>query len=353
MSNPFFDGYKYPWSRDDARALHEALYGMRALNTMAAIRGLYEACGENLLPLTEGNPVDVWREALDKLARARRIEVFCQLILQSDAYAPLHDAARAVQEAKDVIDHFILSDDLLFLDRQQLRDKLQRVTKSRSRRVLLVRGGAKCGKSWTKYMIDDLAASRGEQCTYLSEDSVKKLSDALEHLFLRIGGAGAKVPAPMETEEAWYQKICRELTTHAEKSGPWWIVVDDLGVDANGPRFDPQIKTFFDQFALAMTDPSFAKWFRLVLIDYPEGRVPTRWKAEFWDEDRPDASHLDAAAISRFVIDWAQRQKKRLGANDAERFAQQVIATANAAADPEKSRLQLIYDAIEAALETL
>lgn len=351
MSNPFFDGIRFPWSRDDAYALHRALYSTPALQTRAAITLLYESAG-GLSPVTEGNPTSMWKEALDGLATARRIERFCELILENGAYVAIHDVVRAVQAAKDASEQLVLSDDRLFINRQQLRDKLQRLMKSQTRRVLLVRGGAKCGKSWTQHMIVDLAASRGEQCIYLNEDIVRNLEDVLENLFLTIGGAGAKRPEPMETPVAWYQRVCTNLIPLGSRQGPWWIVIDDLGAGDDGPRFDPEIKDFFDQFALAMKNPAFARWFRLVLIDYPDGRLPTRW-SDFWEEDRPDAAHLDTGAISRFVVEWAQRQNKQMGPDDAERFARQVMAAVDMATDPEKSRLQSIHEAIVQALTEL
>jgi hypothetical protein len=352
MPNPFFDGIKFPWTRDEARALHKALYSTPSLQTRKVIVRLLVSAGQDVDPVEEAGPRAMWGEALDNLATARRVEEFCNLLLQDKTYVAIHDAVRAVQSARDATEHIVLSDDRLFINRQQLRDKLQRLMKSKTRRVLLVRGGAKCGKSWTQYMIADLADSRGEMCIYLNEDNVKSRNGLFEHLFLTIGGAQAKWPEQTESEIAWYQRICTSLIPYAEKKGPWWIVVDDLGVGDTGPRFETAIKEFFDQFALAMKNPAFAKWFRLVLIDYPEGRLPTRW-SDFWEEDRPDAAHLDTVAISRFVIDWAQRQNKQLGPEGAELFAQQVMAAVETVADPEKSRLQSVHDAIVQALAKL
>lgn len=352
MPNPFFDGIRIPWTRDEVRALHKALYTTPTLQTRTAIMRFYVLAGDDLEPLKEDSPRTMWGEALDKLATARRLEEFCRLLLQDNAYVAIHDAIRAVQSAKDATEHVVLSDDRLFLDRQQLRDKLQRLMKSRTRRVLLVRGARNCGKTWTQYMVADLADSRGEMCIYLNEDNVRNRSGLFEHLFLTIGGAGAKWPEQTETEEAWYQRVCTNLIPHAEKKGPWWIVVDDLGIGDDGPHFDPEIKNFFDQFALAMKNPAFAQWFRLILIDYPEGRLPTRW-SDFWEEDRPDPAHLDDKAISRFVLDWAQRQNKQLGPDDADRFAKQVLTAVETAADSEKSRLQSVHDAIVQALNKL
>ncbi len=46
----------------------------------------------------------------------------------------------------------------------------------------------------------------------------------------------------------------------------------------------PEIREFFDQSALHLFDSAVHEWFRLMLIHYPDGPVPTEWDSELWTD---------------------------------------------------------------------
>lgn len=353
MPHPFFGVDRYPWPRSEAKTFHAKLY--KTIAQPAAIDLLYQQAGDDLDPLfLQTNPNAIWREVLDKLAAAHAVHELCKLILDKAAYKAVHAAAQALIDLNDPLDEVVLSDERVFIDRQALREKLQRIAASSSYRVLLVRGESGSGKSWTQYMVENMAGAMGERCIVLFEDSVKNMDEVLDKLFTPLGG---EPPPRMETEDAWFRKICVKLQPLGEKQGRLtWIVVDDLGVDETGPRLDPQIRQFFDHFALQLGDFELAKWFRLVLIDYPEIRggrgVPTKWRA-IWDEDRPDPAHVDVKAVTKFVQEWAKRKKKKIGATEAEKFATDVITAVDGTPDPSTPRLERIHNAIVKALPTL
>jgi hypothetical protein len=146
-----------------------------------------------------------------------------------------------------------------------------------------------------------------------------------------LGNSGAK-PTPLETETAFYARACNKLQEIAiQQKQQLWIVVDDLGVGPDGgPRLDPQILEFFNQFGLAMANPSFAKWFRLVLLDYPGDGVPTKWK-DVWVEDLAVDTEANDVALSQFLEQWAQRKNKHLVGTDAKKFVDDVVARIDAA----------------------
>jgi hypothetical protein len=360
MPHPFFDSVTYPWHRKDARDLHEQLW--QAVSNEAQISQLYQSSGPGLLPLAPGAANVVWKQALDLLTAAKRLSALCDLILASGAWAAIHPTVRAVQSAQDPIPQQVLSDDRLFLDRRPLRDKLQRFAVSSTVRVLLVRGAADSGKSWTRHLVTQLAQAMGEEAIYLSQGIISNADDTIGELFAAIGDI-ADIPPQMESEDAWFKKVCQKLQVLARTSGrTWWIVIDDLGADEQGPRLDSSILRFFDQFALKMENPVFARLFHLVLIDYPDlkndagGRgVPTRWK-DFWDEDRPDPAEFQVGIISEFLQEWAAARQKQLAADDAAKLASDIIASADAASAEEaaaKPRLERIHDAVLSALPRL
>jgi len=355
MPHPFFDGIAYPWKREDARAFHRALY--TAVSNSGDIEEFFKAAGPGLSPLTQGIPPDrIWREALDKLVSGQRLADLCTLLLADADIAAIHDQVRAIQNARDPIEEVVLSGEQIFVNRQQLRDKLQLLASSETRRVLLVRGGAKSGKSWTAHMTAELARTMGEQCIYLFEGLIYTIDDVLDQLFTTLGDPKG-VPDRLETEDAWFRKICPRLQALSAKNEQVsWLVIDDLG------GLDSLIRKFVDQIVLSMANPSFAKWFRVVLIDYPDAQpgtagrgVPTKWR-DVWDEDRPDVMHVDTTALETFILRWAARKKKQIGQAEAQKLATEVIAAVDAtvaATNPPPPRLQSIHDTLLKTLKRL
>ncbi len=364
MPHPFFDSLTYRWDRKDGRALHEALY--LVVTDAGRITELFRGAGPGLRPLTHGAPDGMWREALDKLVTAKRLADLCSLILADKDLAAIHDQVRSVQDAIDPIKEAVLSDaEHIFIDRKRLRDKLQRISSSETCRVLLVRGGSQCGKTWTQLMVAEVARTMGEECIYLYEGNISTIRDVVDELFTTFGATAEEKAAVLDqtsTDDGWFLTVCRRLgALGAKKSQVSWLVIDDLGEDETGPRLDPMIRRFADQVVVSMANPAFAKWFRIVLLDYPDRGsrsrgvgVPTKWR-DVWDEDRPDVAEVDAAALEDFILLWARRKNKNIGEDDAKKFAADVIAAVEeeTGADDPPSRLKSIHDALQATLETL
>ncbi len=164
------------------------------------------------------------------------------------------------------------------------------------------------------------------------------------------------MPPRLETEEAWFKKVCLKLQDVARKKQMvTWVVVDDLGEYLEGPRLDPMIRRFFDQFALSTANPAFSRWFRLVLLDYPDGTVPTKWRS-VWLEDRPDENEVDADVVKEYLLQWAARAIKQLGEETAIKLAADIstkVAAPLPAGHPPQPRLKRIHDELEGVLNSL
>jgi len=262
----------------------------------------------------------------------------------------------AVQNAPDVVDEVVLANEqIIFLDRKPLRDKLQVLASGAQTPVLLVRGASAIGKSWSRYMVIEVAKALGHPYIYLYPGFVGTVKEVVAVLFNKLNDESGP-PPELETQYAWFQKVCLRLYTLGEKRGaPFWIVIDDLGSDKEGQRLDGEIREFFDHLVLYMGNPDFAEWFRLVLIDYPDAAIPPKW-LQIWDEDRPDVTLVDAEALSTFVEQWAKRKNKKIDPNEANKFAMDVLTavdTAMAVPNQPKSRLQNIHDEVKARLQKL
>jgi hypothetical protein len=138
----------------------------------------------------------------------------------------------------------------------------------------------------------------------------------------------------------------------ASKNRQLWIAIDDLGVDEDdAPLLDPEIRKFCDQFALNMMNPVFRKWFRLMLIHYPDGPVPTKWRHEFWKEDRPSVTDIQPNHVMDFLRWWRTARASRTILDDEmSSIAHEVISQADT---DEAQRLYLIHSALSEAVKRI
>jgi hypothetical protein len=356
MPHPFFDLPSYPWHLNDAAVLHRSLH--QAIRDVDRIDNLYRQCLADPPPLNLKVPPDsVWTQVLNNLSVALKLRRLCDLIVADQQLQGIHPAALAVRHARDPLVEPVLSEDTIFVNRKALREVLARFsTGSSSRRVLLVRGECESGKSWTATLVRHLADRLGMQCIYLFEGLVFTVEDVAEQLFTLLGDPSA-MPPRLETSDAWFRKCCLRLQDLAQrKSVVTWVIVDDLGDYPEGSRLDLEIRRFFDQCVLAMANPAFARWFRLVLLDYPQGEVPTKWKSEVWVEDRPSPQDLTVAPIAEFLQQWAESRDKQLTLQEATSLASSIVDKVDAPAPddgPSGSRLKRIHDELATALSAL
>lgn len=350
MPHPFFDATAYPWHRLEASALHRALYlGIRDPKVVDTI---HHGCGSELLPLNlSQGPGVLWKDVLESVTVARKLPVLFELLRpRSPEIAACIAAAEA---AENPVDEPVLPGDVLFFDRKDLRRTLETLPTTKGG-VLLVRGERGAGNTWTEQLVQCTAAALGHECIWIFRDQVATLEEALEVLFTNLGGSISDVPQRMESGEAWFRRICSKLSEVAVRPPrgsnlTTWIVVDDLGEYENGPRLDRQIRAFFEQFVVAMANPAVGRLFRLVLIDYPGGKLPTRWKVKPF-EDRPRMADVRADAIEDFYARWARSHRRQMDAAAVKQLASEIIAAADANKGDDTPRLRKIHDALEAAL---
>ena len=99
MSHPFFDAQQFPWHRDDAKRLHQAL--ATAIVEPRDISLRYQQAGQHLTPLAGGNSEQVWAQVLDNLVLSGVLKTFCDQLLQDQRIAAIHTTIRTVVNAND------------------------------------------------------------------------------------------------------------------------------------------------------------------------------------------------------------------------------------------------------------
>ncbi len=359
MSHPFFDSSSYPWHLPEASRLHTLLFQIIA--TPQRIDLLYRSAAPNLLPIaTAAAPHVVWKEALDELARNRALRGLCDALLQTNEgqnNADFRAAIQAVIDARDAPATGIV-DDLFVLDRVSLRDQKLALLESDTSavKVLLVRGGPRSGKSYTHHLFERKAQAHGALVVYVDRDLIATVDELILQLFAALESSD-KIPPRPTTDDAWYRAVCIKLAELAAiKRRQLWLAVDDLGPDPDGaPLLDPEVRRFCDQLALTMKNPVFRQWFRLMLIHYPDGPLPTRWEQGTWVEERTSEADIQQAHVLDQLRDWLTANGRTALEEDLKKLADDVIAAADAppAEDDTRPRLRRLRDALSATLASL
>ncbi|MEV4513308.1 hypothetical protein AB0K00_30565 [Dactylosporangium sp. NPDC049525] len=359
MTHPFFDTDGYPWHRTEAVAFHRLLY--RRFDKFADIQLVYKRISADLPPLDSGPSDHVWHAALEQCAKRRLLRTLHQQLLDNGDFGQNKDALAvldAVRVSRAAVDLAVLPSvpGLVMLDRAQLRRYIRRLAPaSNPLKVLLVRGEAQSGKSHGRHLFESAARDAGAKSVYLCDGLVATVEDVLVELFGAYS-ATAEIPAPESTDHGWYKAACGKLREIAERNGcALWIAVDDLGVAEDGaPLLDPQIRAFFEQFALHLVSGVYKDWFRLMLIDYPEGAVPSRWRNDLWAEDRTSRADITVEHVVELLTSWSAQRGKVVVEETVADVAAGILAAVDGpdgARAAGTGRLPQLHDLLVASLE--
>ena len=106
-----------------------------------------------------------------------------------------------------------------------------------------------------------------------------------------------------------------------------------------------------------MVDPAFRRWFRLMLIHYPDGKPPTRWSRDSWRKDDTSEADVQAQDVQDLLVRWLGAHNLRMTEAELTALAGDVIAKAEAKSaaggEEEAPRLQCIHDELTETLRKL
>jgi hypothetical protein len=357
--HPFQGGMPYPWDRPEARALYDAL--SRDLTVPGQIDMLAKSFAPAAPALNLNQPpAELWRLALTSISLADGLLALCERLAGEANLVEVPRAARAVLDARPAVERRLGRDERLVVDRDELRTHLWELPLEGSMvKVLLVRGDPRTGKTWSRHLFERAAKDRGADVVYLRSGMVATVREVVVKLFSTLSAVERITPSDT-TDPAWFRQVCFRLPMVAEERGrPLWIAVDDLGTGPDGstPLMDPDIRSFFEQLALNLEDPSTSRWFRLLLIHYPDVEVPTKWAQDVWKEDRTRSEDVTAQHVADVLREWRSDHARTLLDDQITTVSQEVIARADALApdDPRARhpRLRRIHDEVQAELAKL
>jgi hypothetical protein len=346
MAHPFFEANQFPMQREDGRALFKLLTAI--FTKPGDITLMVQTAGGDPADLSQGlTPRQLWGEALNLLAAARVLDAFCDQLKQNPRVKTnpeVQAAVEAVVNAKPLVDRQIVSDKRLVLDRAALRTKLRALGADDSPlRVVLVRGGDDSGKSWGRHVFLNAAEDSGAVGVYLSANQIVNIDSLTSKLFAAFEATDVP-PRGLTTGVAWYDAVCSKLSVlAASRNQHLWAAIDDIAL------IDPEICEFCDQFVAMMENPAFSRWFRLMLIHYPDDRSPTRWQEEVWDEDITSEADLTYDEVVSFFKTWADDCGYKILDSQIDELAHAAINTADTVPTPQQGkppppRLKRLHD---------
>ena len=359
MPHPFFENYTYPRSREDAEKFERAL--ALAIPEKAAIRGIVQAVGADATRLEGASTADLWQSALDLIALAGAMERLCTRLKPDGRFQnpELQQLLADIVQAQSVTAAQTFGRTVMLLDRQNLRDRLDDLAAPDSGlRVVVVRGGAKSGKSYGRHLFEAAAKERNATPVYLGESIVSTVPEVIKQLFSALG-ARDRIPPTLSTEPASYAEIFLDLQEAAQdKRKHVWVAIDDLGEDADGtPLLDSRIALFCETLAAKAMNPLLGEWFRIMLIYYPEDRaVPTRWQDDFWAEDTPRAGDVKCEHVEAYLTSWVAAHGPFVSVPNIAALAKDVIDKADEPPMPGKAavpRLKRLRAELQQAMRKL
>ena len=360
MAHPFFDPGPFPWLRMDAMALRDQL--IITITTQVEIVDVFKRSGGSTGDLNQAQaPNLLWSDVLDLLAKGTNLQALCNTlksIRRLETNQAFQDAIRAVEQAQPAVEKRWFGDDIV-LDRAPLRALITDLQADLSRmNVIIVRGDARSGRSHGRVLFEQAATDKSAEVVYVYAGLVSKVEELIDQLRVPLKGERQDItPRGDTTEDAWHKSVCLDLQALAQKNEQrLWVVVDDLGPDSDGePLMDSEVKRFCDQFALNMMNPVFRRWFRLLLINYPAGPVPTRWQQVFWSEDITAVADINRTHVSEFLKDWVS-QNALISAPDVEQLTTDVMTEADAPPAPGEEppcRLQVMNERLTKKIKAL
>jgi hypothetical protein len=357
VPNPLLQRPTYPWHQLLGKLVHQRL--CEGFTTPAAAQLVSNKAGNNPANIRWAAPIkDVWMEILDEAARAGTLAALLSEVLKQQLSQTILDDVRKFFEGAgpvDVLISLLLPGDAPFLDRDNLRQSLRRMTERSHSAVpiLLVRGGKGTGKSMTLQLVKSVAEAEGDDAISFHQDNAISLASVVDKLLKRIESGPCQPPPRLTTDAAWYQQIANDAYARAaQRKMRFWIVVDDLSPGADGkPRVDPDVLSFFHQFALQLDDPGFSRHFRMVFLDYPPkgpNHPPGRLKKIGFVED--ESSALAAEHIRAYVEAVFNDYQRKYSTADLDAVVAQVQSAAAQlmAADGQLVEAQALNDVLSA-----
>ena len=190
----------------------------------------------------------------------------------------------------------VINGEDVFFDRAEFRNEMEQINRYRAKRILVVKGKRKSGKSYSKRLIR-FVARETEQNTVsvnLKRLDREQLLRSLATLIVTRIKPDASTPAPSQGNESGARWVHHPLTEWTlgwmqQAQGVWWIMVDEFDKDVL-PR---DVYAFLSDLAMQAEDDIPNCRFAMLGYDLP---IPPEWEERHRLDEVSDLSmeHVEA-----------------------------------------------------------
>jgi hypothetical protein len=139
------------------------------------------------------------------------------------------DRDTIVETTPNPVEEVLLRGDRPFVNRQRLRNQLLTLIDPKGSGVLLVDGAPQTGKSYSFYLINHVARSRGFEVNKFPMTRLPKPDELADDILRRIGASQPLAPQGPESAERWAEKLADLIALEIlRRATPRVFVFDDF-----------------------------------------------------------------------------------------------------------------------------
>ncbi|MBY5482245.1 hypothetical protein HFO84_33730 [Rhizobium leguminosarum] len=140
------------------------------------------------------------------------------------------DRSIAHPTSENAVDEVLLGAGRPFVNRSSLRTHLVDMMSSRGSIVLLIDGAAKTGKSYSFYLINHVAPTKGFEAHKFSVMICQNPAELAAEILYRIGAPTDLPPIGNESAERWAEKLATIVYNKLKNGPPRVLVFDDFPI---------------------------------------------------------------------------------------------------------------------------
>ena len=219
-----------------------------------------------------------------------------------------------------------------FFDRQDFRQRVQRLIEENGRPILRVSAAAESfGRTYSRYFLEHLEDRSPDTVhvlpVWLSPGTGPsyRVSDLLEDVDAQLG---AQDPIPTRVGSSYpVSAALWMLKQMIQRPGRWLVVLDGFGQE----ELNPEVRETIEAFAFRVPAGQHRRRIRLVLLDYPQ-RLPGISPADVLEELLPPAAKVTRTDLEPCLEAWDADRKRQgmkgLAAGELANLAEGILGRA-------------------------
>jgi hypothetical protein len=227
-----------------------------------------------LIPFTYANAVPLLVDAADGQGWLRdlvqRLATTFPARLEFVTVLTEFDRAATPRTVLNPFDEVLLDGDRPFVNRQPLRTHLLNLTNPAGAAVLLVDGQPQTGKSFSFYLINHVAPTKGFVVHKFKMTSLPKPDELALDILYRLGVDRAIPPIGQESAERWAEKLAGVVARAIDEKKTLRLFVFDQFSETPLPEGTASLITRLATYA----DEELRPFLRVVLVRFPGALAP-------------------------------------------------------------------------------